>query len=207
MKKIITVSREFGSGGRSIAKKTAERLGYKYYDKELVRHVAEQTGFAPKFIEEQGEYAPSKNKLAYAFTVPGTAGIMGGMSAPDYLWNAQRKVILELAKEGNCVIVGRCGDYVLRDHPGTLSVFVYAPTEARIKRIMERHSVGYDEAKDLMNKTDRRRINYYNFYTGRKWGKFDHYDLMINSHLLGIEGSAQLIADMAERFKEIEDQG
>lgn len=205
----VTVARQYGSGGRDIGNRVAELLGVKVYDRELITMAASRSGLPEDSLDRVDEKATNSllYTLAMGSSVFGNTAAGFNMPVNDKLFIVQSEIIGNIADRESCVIVGRCGDYVLRDHPGTLSVFVYAPTEARIKRIMERHSVGYDEAKDLMNKTDRRRINYYNFYTGRKWGKFDHYDLMINSHLLGIEGSAQLIADMAERFKRIEDQG
>ena len=122
--KVITVGREFGSGGRSVGKAVATALGWDYYDQELVRHVAEKTGFAERYIEETGEYSASKSRLAYAFSSVGSPEVMNGLSASDYLWTVQRKVILDLAEKGNCVIVGRCADYILedRDADGIASV-------------------------------------------------------------------------------------
>lgn len=198
MKKIITVSREFGSGGRSIAKKTAERLGYKYYDKELVRQVAQQTGFAPKFIEEQGEYAPSKNKLAYAFTVPGTAGIMDGMSAPDYLWNAQRKVILELAKEGNCVIVGRCADAILSDRDDCLNVFIHASKQYRAERIVRLYGESDKSPEKRLDEKDKKRSVNYSHYTGRDWGVSQNYHIALDSGVVGEDNCVDIIVNLAK---------
>ena len=120
-KRIITVSREFGSGGRSVGKALAKRLGWKYYDKELVKAVAEKTGFGPRFIEERGEFSVGKSLLSYALAGQGMPGVMNGMSASDFLWCMQREVILKLAEEGGCVIVGRCADYILRTSSTSLS--------------------------------------------------------------------------------------
>ena len=125
--KVITVGREFGSGGRSVGKAVAAALGWDYYDQELVRHVAEKTGFAERYIEETGEYSASKSRLAYAFSSVGSPEVMNGLSASDYLWTVQRKVILDLAEKGNCVIVGRCADYILEDRDDVLNVFVCTP--------------------------------------------------------------------------------
>lgn len=198
----VTIARQYGSGGREIGNRVAELLGVKVYDRELITMAASKSGLPADSLDHVDEKAT--NSLLYTLAMGSSLfyGSNTGFNMPvnDKLFIVQSEIIGNIADRESCVIVGRCGDYVLRDHPGTLSVFVYAPPEERIKRIMERHSVGYDEAKELMNKTDRRRINYYNFYTGRKWGKFDHYDLMIDSHLLGIDGTAQVIADMAERL-------
>ncbi len=203
----VTIARQYGSGGREIGNRVADILGVKVYDRELITMAASKSGLPADSLDHVDEKAT--NSLLYTLAMGSSLfnSSAEGFNMPvnDKLFIVQSEIIGNIADSESCVIVGRCGDYVLRNHPGTLSVFVYAPSEERIKRIMERHSVGHDEAKELMNKTDRRRINYYNFYTGRKWGKFDHYDLMINSHLLGIEGSAQIIADMAERFRNSED--
>ena len=122
-KSIITVSREFGSGGRTIAHKVAERLGVPYYDKELIKAVAEKTGFDPKFIEERGEYAPGRTIFSM---LPVFDGTQGALSAADFLWAMQRQVILDLADKGPCVILGRCADYILKDRSDVLNVFIYA---------------------------------------------------------------------------------
>ena len=135
-KRIITVSREFGSGGRSVGKTLAKRLGWKYYDKELVKAVAEKTGFDPRFIEERGEFSVGKSLLSYALAGQGMPGVMNGMSASDFLWCMQREVILKLAEEGGCVIVGRCADYILRERKDVFNVFVHAPMAYRADRIV-----------------------------------------------------------------------
>lgn len=132
MNKIITISREFGSGGRSIGKEAAKRLEIPYYDKELIKQVAEKTGFAPQYIEEQGEYAPGKTGLSYVFAPPGGQDTMNGLNAADYLWIMQRQAVLELAEKGSCVIVGRCADYILRENPDCLHVlFMQIPNSVR----------------------------------------------------------------------------
>ena len=125
-KRIITISREFGSGGRTIGKEVAQKLGYSYYDKELVRQVAVETGFDEKYIEQAGEYAPSKNWLSFGFAARGSQGAMEGMSANDFLWAIQCRVIRSLAEKEPCVIVGRCADYILREQEDCLNVFIHA---------------------------------------------------------------------------------
>lgn len=198
MKKIITVSRQFGSGGRSIAKETAKQLGYDYYDEALVNEVAEKTGFAPNYIKEQGEYAPSKNRFAYAFGNTGTPGVMNGLSASDYLWNCQREVILRVAEKGNCVIVGRCADYILAERDDVLNVFIHADKEYRADRIVRLYGET-DKApeKRLDEKDKRRRVNY-NHFTGKEWGNADNYDISLNSGTLGEEACVEIIKKLAE---------
>ena len=135
-KRIITISREFGSGGRTIGKEVAQKLGYSYYDKELVRQVAVETGFDEKYIEQAGEYAPSKNWLSFGFAARGSQGAMEGMSANDFLWAIQCRVIRSLAEKEPCVIVGRCADYILREREDCLNVFIHASMAARADRIV-----------------------------------------------------------------------
>lgn len=197
-KKIITVSREFGSGGRTIGKRVAQQLNIPYYDKELVKQVALESGFDPKFIEEQGEFAPSRNRFAYAFLGRGVPGAMGGMSASDFLWTIQHRVIRDLADKGPCVIVGRCADYILREHPNCLHVFVHADKAARIKRIV---GLGYcDEKKapDFVTKKDKQRANYYNFYSNNRWDDLQNYDLTIDTSRFSVDLAVDMIIDAAK---------
>ena len=151
-KRIVTVSREFGSGGRSVGKALAKRLGWKYYDKELVKAVAEKTGFDPRFIEERGEFSVGKSLLSYALAGQGMPGVMNGMSASDFLWCMQREVILKLAEEGGCVIVGRCADYVLDGTENLVRLFVYAEIEERINKVREK---GYFPEEDILKNIKR----------------------------------------------------
>ena len=191
--RIITVSRQFGSGGRSIGKKLAERLGYGYYDKELVKQVSMATGFAPEYIEEKGEYAQSRSKLSYLFGVVGTAGVMNGMSATDYLYTMQRKVILDLAEQGNCVIVGRCADYILRDRADTLHTFFHAPVPYRAERIVRLYGESEQSPeKRLADKDGKRRVNYEHF-TGRTWGAAENYDISLNAAAIGEDNCVELL--------------
>ncbi len=195
MKKIITVSRQFGSGGRSIGKLVAEKLGYAYYDSELVKKVAEETGFDPAYIADAGEYAPGKSFFAYAFS---SSAHSSGMSASDYLWAAQCKVILELAEKGNCVIVGRCADYILRERDDCLNVFIYADTAYKAKRIVELYGVtDKSPEKRLADKDGKRRVNY-KYFTGREWGDTANYHLCLDSSFFTQEKCADIIAALAE---------
>ena len=196
-KKIITISREFGSGGRTVGRMVAERLGIPFYDKKLVQHIAEESGFAAKYVEEHGEHAPGKSAFSYAFAPQGVPGVMNGLSTDDYLWNAQCNVILQLAEEGPCVILGRCGDYVLRDRKDVLRVFIYAPVEWRRELAKTDPLVkAHDEKgiKEEIEKTDRNRSAYYNYYTQNRWGDAHNYDLAINA-ALGRETCVKMILD------------
>ena len=205
-KSIITVSREFGSGGRTIGKTVAQRLGIPYYDKELVKQVALESGFDPKYIEEQGEFAPGKTHFAFSFLGRGVPGVMGGMTAADFLWTIQHNVIRDLADKGPCVIVGRCADYLLRDKPGLLRVYISADWDKRVERVCpfraDRIVRLYGESekapeKRLADKDTRRRVNY-KHYTDREWGMSQNYHVCLESSVLGIDKCVDIILDLAE---------
>lgn len=195
MKKIITISRQFGSGGRSIGKEVAEKLGYAYYDSELVLQVAEKTGLHPSYIEDAGEYAPGKSILSYAFSNGASAG---SMNASDYLWSGQCSVIMELAEKGNCVIVGRCADYILREREDCLNVFIYADKEYRAKHIVERYGVrDKSPEKRLEEKDTKRKVNY-KYFTGRNWGEVENYHISLDSSALTPEKCVDIIVNLAK---------
>lgn len=195
-KKVITVSRQFGSGGRSIGKEIAEKLGYAYYDSELVEKVAKETGFDPSYIADAGEYAPGKSLLSYAFSSSVPHGHSGTMSASDYLWATQSRIITELAEKGNCVIVGRCADYILRDREDCLNVFIYAAKDYRAKRIVELYGET-DKAplKRLDDKDGKRRVNY-KYFTGRDWGATENYHICLDSSVIGHDECVDIICDI-----------
>ncbi len=196
--RIITISRQFGSGGRTIAKEVAKRLGYAYYDKEIIEKVAEKTGFDPKYIEENGEYAPGKSIFSLASSFIGSSRVMGGMSAYDYLWVTQRNTILDIVEQGPCVIVGRCADYILRDRKDALHVFIHASMEARAIRIVNRYGESDKKPEERLKEKDSKRSVNYKHFTGRVWGDCRNYDITLNSDTVGIERSVQIIVDLAK---------
>lgn len=200
-KKIITISREFGSGGRTIGHEVANRLGIPFYDKELVDQIALESGFAPKFIEEHGEHAPGNSLFSYAFAHHGVPGVMNGLSTADFLWNIQCSVILQLAEQGPCVIVGRNADYILKDRKDCLHAFIHADPDFRAERIVKLYgeSEKSPEAR-LQEKDKRRRVNYHH-YTGRTWGQAQNYDISLNSSVLGIEKCADIIVSLVQDSK------
>ena len=193
MKSIITISREFGSGGHSIGEAVAKKLGYRFFDRELVNQVAERSGFSPEFIEESGEYASAKNSLLFAIATANQY-TMNGISMLDKLYIEQTKIIEEIAQEGSCVIVGRCADYILREYRDCLHVFIHADMKSRAKRIVERFGEQERPAEKRLNEKDQRRKRYYKNYTGRTWGQAQNYDLCLNSGVLGSERCVELIA-------------
>jgi len=197
-KKIITISREFGSGGRTIGRKVAEELGIPFYDKELVDQIALESGFAPQFVEEHGEHAPSKSIFAYAFAPQGVPGVMSGLSTADFLWNIQCSVILQIADKGPCVIVGRNADYILKDRKDSLHVYIHADMDRRADRIIRLYGESEKSPETRLQEKDKRRRLNYQHYTGREWGQAQNYDICLNSGTLGIDECVKIIVDMVK---------
>ena len=197
--RIITISREFGSGGRTIGRELAQRLGWKFYDKELVNAVALETGFAEDYIEEHGEHAPSASVFAYAFTQHGASGLMRGMSITDFLWVAQREVILKIAEEGNCVIVGRNADYILKDRDDVLNVFIHAGKDYRAERIVRLYGESEKSPQQRLNEKDKKRAVNYRHYTSKEWGDSRNYHLSLDSGVLGEETCVGIIEALVKK--------
>ena len=200
-KQIITISREFGSGGRSVGKRVAELLDVPYYDKKLVEQVAVETGFDEKFIEQEGEYAsPWQSLLSYAF--PGARlrhPVNGGLSTADFLWVIQCRVILDLAEKGPCVIVGRCADHILRERQDCLNVFIHSDMSYKVERSVREHGLEEEEAAGILAKRDRARSQHYSFYTSQTWGLARNYHLTLHSGFLGEDACVDLICAAWER--------
>ena len=202
-KKIITISREFGSGGRTIGKEVAQRLGIPYYDKELVDRVAAESGFHADFIEEAGEYAPVSSSFLFNIAVsPNPMSMVSTMSMSDQLFVAQTNVIRKLADEGPCVIIGRCADYILRDHPNALHVFIHSDMEHRAERIVRLYGETKQTPQKRLSDKDAKRKVYYKHYTNRNWGEAQNYHLSLNSGLIGVEKCAEIIVDIAKIVEE-----
>lgn len=200
-KKIITISREFGSGGRTVGRMVAERLGIPFYDKELVEQIALESGFAPKFVEEHGEHSPGSSLFSYAFAPQGVPGIMNGLSTADFLWNIQCSVILQLAEQGPCVIVGRNADYILKDRPDALHAFVFADIPYRAERIVRRYGESEKSPEQRLTEKDKRRRVNYQHYTGRTWGQSQNYDISLDTGVLGIEQCVDIICKIVENSR------
>ena len=200
-KKIITISREFGSGGRTIGRQLAEKLGIPFYDEELVDQVALESGFAPKFIEEHSEHSPGKSFLSYVCAPQGVPGVMNGLSTADFLWSIQCNVILQLAEKGPCVIVGRNADYILKDREDCLHTFIRADKEFRADRIVRLYGESEKSPVTRLNEKDKRRRVNYHHYTGRTWGKAENYDLCLCSSTLGVEQCADIIVSIVQQSK------
>lgn len=196
-KNIVTISREFGSGGRTIAKSLAERLGVPYYDKDIVKKVAVETGFDGRFVEENGEYAPDEKGLAYIFKPKGVPGVMEGMSSFDFLWLMQREVVLKIAGQGPCIIVGRCADFILKDREDCLNVFVHADPRFRAERIVRLYGETERRPEQRLKEKDGRRRANYKHYTERDWGMSQNYHICLDSGAIGIERCVEIIASLA----------
>ena len=197
-KRIITISREFGSGGRFIGEKVAKKLGITYYDKNIISEIAEKSGLSPEYIQESAELSPKKGLFAYAFA----GRDITGKSVEDMVYEAQRKVILELAEKESCVIIGRNADFILRDWNDVLNVFIHGDMPEKIQRIMDLHNVEEKEAVKMMADTDKRRMTNYNFYTDQRWGKADNYTLCLNSSQLGYDRCEKIIMECICKMKE-----
>ena len=201
-KKIITISRAFGSGGRSIGKEVAQRLGIPFYDKELVEAVAKESGFHADFIEEAGEYAPVTSSFLFSIAVsPNPMNMMHTMSMADQLFVYQTNVIRSLADKGPCVIVGRCADYILRDRTDALHVFIHADMAHSAERIVRLYGETKQSPEKRLNDKDSKRKIYYKHYTNRNWGEAQNYHLCLNSGLIGVEKCADIIVDVANMYE------
>ena len=191
-KRIITISRQFGSGGHSIAQKVAERLGVAFYDNQLITEVAKQSGLSEDFIRENEEYASHSSSFLYQLAMS-TAGTYGSPSVYQKLYEAQTKVIQDIAERECCVIVGRCADYILRDRKDCLHIFIHADTEHRAKHILEKYGPTDKTTTQRIKDKDNRRRNYYRFHTDREWGIASNYNLALDSGVLGDELCVELI--------------
>lgn len=192
-KKIITISREFGSGGRFIGEEVAKKLGMKYYDRDIIGQIAEKSGFSPEYIQENAELSPKKGLFAYAFA----GRDITGKSVEDMVYEVQRKVILEIAEKESCVIIGRNADFILNDRDDVLNVFIHGDKAEKVKRICKLYNVTEADALKMMVDIDKRRMTNYRFYTDRKWGMAGNYTLSLHSSELGYDMCEKIIMDCA----------
>jgi cytidylate kinase len=188
---IITISRQFGSGGRTVGKKVADLLGLKCYDKEIITKISEQSGFAEDYIREEGEYVDN----------PGLFSSLGGLDYYGHsnritIWTEQCRILKEIAEKGDAVIVGRCADYVLQDHANLIRIFIYADMDSRADRIVNEYGESDIKPEKRLREKDKRRAAYYEIYTDQKFGDPLNYDLCLNSASVGIDRCAEIIADL-----------
>ena len=202
-KYIITIGRQFGSAGREIGFKLAEKLGIKCYDDELLKEAAKSSGLCEQIFESHDE-KPTQSFLyslvmdTYSLGYNNSGFVDMPLSQKVFL--AQFDAIKKIADRESCIIVGRCADYALADYKNVISVFISADMDSRVERIKERKNIAKNaDAVDIINKTDKKRASYYNYYTSKKWGDAKSYDICINSSLFGVDGTVEILADMAKR--------
>ena len=188
--RIITISREFGSGGRTIGKLAAEKLGIPCYDKELIEKIAEQSGYTADYVKEETE---SLNGGLFSTLF---ADRSMGMTNQDKIWTLQCRIITELAEKGSCILIGRCADYILAERENCLNVFIHASMEKRMERIVQQYGERDETPERRVKEKDKQRMEYYKYYTGRKWGDVNNYHICLDSGALGIEKCADLICQL-----------
>ena len=202
---IVTIARQCGSGGREIGELLSKRLGMVYHDKSLINLAAEKSGMNPEILKNADERATPSFLYSIAVGAIGMVPFSHGMpyDTPinDKLFVLQSEIIEDEAKKYPCVFVGRCADFVLREHKKLVRVFVYASPEKRMERVAEANKVELGEAKSLMTKIDKKRASYYNYYTSQKWGRSENYDLMIDTTKIGVEGAVRLIEEYVNLIK------
>ena len=198
MKNIITISREFGSGGRTIGKLVAEKLGYKFYDGEIIDEVVKSSGFARDIVEKYDEYATHKNSFLYNIAISAGSNSYGGLSIANRVQIAQINVIKQIAEDGKCVIIGRGADYILRDREDCLNVFIRANMDFKVARVIENYGETSTKIEDRIADKDTRRRVFYRSFTMREWGALENYDLMLNSGVIGLERCAEIICRSVE---------
>ena len=200
-KKIVTISRQYGSGGRYIGENLAKAMGVPCYDEKLIDMVAKESGFAQSFVAEKGERMTGSllfniaSSLSFANNVFSTNN---GVTLHDEIYFTQNRIIKELADKGPCVIVGRCADYILREREDCLNVFIFADNESKIERAEKYFNITREEAPAVLKKKDKARANHYKYYTDQEWGMASNYDLCLNSGLIGIEGCVKAIQQVLE---------
>ena len=197
MKSVITISRQFGSGGRFIAKKLAEKLGIPYYDNELITMAAKESGFSENIFEKAEQM--SSHSFLYSVSMFGSAAGVYGLPLSDKVFLVQSDIIKKCAEQGPCVIVGRCADYVLREYPNVIDFYLYSDLESKINRYKKYYNddgKSEKEIKDEIIRRDKKRAAYYNYYTTQRWGEIENYHMAIHTDAVGIDGCV----DILERF-------
>ena len=199
---IITIGRQYGSGGKAIGEQLAKELGIPFYDKELIALAAEKSGMSVDLLKEVDERA--SNSLLYSLSTgmvnlhTGTGPTFYNLPMNDRLFIVQADLIKQFAAEGPCVIVGRCADYILRENPNLVRVFIHADLDSRVKHAIAEYGISPNKAEETVQKTDKKRASYYNYYSSYKWGQLDNYDLCLNSGLIGIDGSVKMIRQFVD---------
>ena len=199
---VITIGRQFGSGGREIGRKLAERFGIDYLDKELLTLAAEKSGISEEILARADEKPASPFSFAARYPTALAAGFVAPINlhsamTDDHLFSIQAAAIREEAEKRNCIIVGRCSDYIIGRKEYCVNVFVHAPLPWRVRRVAANYEITPEEAEKQIRRIDKKRAAYYNFYTGKRWGDMDGYDLSVDVSTIGIDKTVQIIADYA----------
>ena len=197
---IICVGRQLGSGGREIARRLAAKFEAKFYDRELLNLAAKESGFSEKMFEKNDEQKGFFKTLFGVQTAHLSGGLYRSNISQDSLFQFQSDAIRKAAQEGNCVFVGRCADYVLRDIPNVINIFVTADIDWRAQHVMKRHECSKKEALKIIHHEESNRSSYYNYYTGKRWGDSSSYDICINTCLLGLDETAEYLADIIRKI-------
>ncbi len=204
MNTIITIGRQFGSGGHEIGQKLAEHYGIKYFDKELLTRAAKESGFCEEMLKNHDERPTNSflyNLVMDTYTFGYNSSSFVDMPISHKVFMAQFDTIKKIAEEEPCVIVGRCADYALQEYKNCLHIFIHADEESKLKRIMQKFDISEDKAREMMIKKDKQRQSYYNYYSTKKWGRSDSYDLSVNSGILGTDGTVQFLIKYIEAFE------
>lgn len=203
MNKVIAISREYGSGGRYIAQELGKKLNIPVFDKEILSLAAKESGISKEFFEEYDERPTRSYLFSLMASLPGRSSLLDGYSELPLnhkVFLAQFEAIKEVARQGPCIIVGRCADWVLQEDPRLVKIFIQAPLEEKIERVVKYYGVEREKAAEKIKKTDKQRANYYEYYTSQKWGKREAFDLCVNSDKLGIENTAELLEKYVNLF-------
>ncbi len=191
--RIITISREFGSGGRTIGEQAAEKLGIPCYDADLIQKIAEESGLSHDYVEEMSEHASYRNTIR---TTVNAEWSSENFALGNYLWSVQSKVIKDLAENESCIIVGRCADFILREQDSLLTVFIHADFDKRVERVVEMYGETSEAPEKRVKEKDKRRRTYYRFNTDMEWGQAEHYHICLDSGVLGIDKCVQILCEL-----------
>lgn len=192
---VITISRQYGSGGRDVGLALAKKLGIPFYDNELITMAAQESGFAPELFKNADQNA--SNSLLFSLSMYGSATGTFNMPLGDQVFLIQSDIIKKIANEGPCIIIGRCADYILRDFPNSFSIFLHAPLERRLERAVEKYNIDPLKAKDIVTKADKKRSVYYSHFTGEKWGASENYHITVDTARMGLDGATEVLALIA----------
>lgn len=200
IKSVITISRQYGSGGRFIAKKLAEKFEIPFYDNEIISIAAKESGYSENIFKQAEQISP--HSLLYSLSMYGTTA--AGIYEPplsDKVFQIQSEIIKKCASQGPCVIVGRCADYVLKDMPNIVNFYLYSDIESRIKRACKYYNIESENIKDVIIKTDKKRAAYYNYYTTQRWGNTENYHLSVNTDFLGVENCVDILVSFVHKHE------